>query len=394
MESTKKVSEFDVSTQLTMLGRDPSAQYGFVNAPLYKGSTVVYKTVDDFEQKRQRFTYGTAGSPTIANLEDAWTHLAGAAGTVLSPTGLGSVALALLTTTKAGDHILVPDSVYRPTRVFCNGLLARYGVETSYYDPLVGAGIEELIKPNTSTIFIESPGSRSMDIQDVPSIVGVAKKHGIRTIADNTWATPIFFQAHRHGIDISVEAGTKYLGGHSDLLLGLASATEELWPALRATYDAMAMLPGADDCVLALRGLRTMHLRLKEAERKALEVATWLKARPEVHKVLHPAFEDCPGHEFWKRDFLGASGLFSVVLHEHFSRNGLKAMLDGMSIFSMGLSWGGYESLVVPFNANDTRTATKWPYKGIALRLQIGLEDIGDLKRDLEQGLNRLVTCE
>jgi cystathionine beta-lyase len=390
MTSKENLSGFDVSTQLTMLGRDPSEQSGFVNAPLYKGSTVVYKTLDDFEHRRQRFPYGTAGSPTIANLESAWTHMTGAAGTVLSPTGLGSVALALLTTTKAGDHLLMPDSAYRPSRVFCNRLLARNGVETTYYDPTLGEDIEKLVKANTSTIFMESPGSRTMEIQDIPAIVRVAKKHGIKTILDNTWATPLFFKAHAHGVDISVEAGTKYLGGHSDLLLGLASANADLWPDLRATYDAMAMLPGADDCILALRGLRTMHLRLKEAEKKALEVAAWLKARPEVDKVLHPAFEDCPGHAFWKRDFEGSSGLFSVTLRDRFSREGLKAMVEGMSIFSMGFSWGGFESLMIPFDPKDARSVTEWSHPGISLRLQIGLEDIDDLKEDLRRGFERL----
>jgi cystathionine beta-lyase len=229
-----------------------------------------------------------------------------------------------------------------------------------------------------------------MEVQDVPAIVAVAKRHGIKTILDNTWATPIFFKAHAFGVDISVEAGTKYLGGHSDLLLGLASANADLWPDLRATYDAMAMLPGADDCILALRGLRTMHLRLKEAEKKALEVATWLKARPEVDKVLHPAFEDCPGHSLWKRDFAGSSGLFSIILHDQFSRERLRAMLDGMSIFSMGYSWGGYESLMIPFDAKDRRSVTEWPHSGICLRVQIGLEDINDLKDDLRRGFERL----
>lgn len=393
MTSKENLSGFDVSTQLTMLGRDPSDQYGFVNAPLYKGSTVVYQTLDDFEHRRQRFSYGTAGSPTIANLEDAWTHMTGAAGTVLSPTGLGSVALALLTTTKAGDHVLIPDSVYGPSRRFCNQLLARYSVETTYYDPLIGAEIEKLVKANTSTILMESPGSRTMEVQDIPAIVKVARKHGIKTILDNTWATPLFFKAHAYGIDISVEAGTKYLGGHSDILLGLASASADLWPALRATYDDMGMLPGADDCILALRGLRTMHLRLKEAERKAMEVATWLKARPEVDKVLHPAFEDCPGHPFWKRDFGGSSGLFSIVLRDRFSRAGLKAMVEGMSIFSMGFSWGGYESLMIPFDPKDVRSTTEWSHPGICLRLQIGLEDMNDLKEDLRRGFERLSAC-
>lgn len=390
MESRKDISKFEVSTRLTMLGRNPEEQAGFVNAPLYKGSTIIYRTVEDLELRRQRFAYGTAGSPTIANLEDAWTHLTGAAGTVLSPSGLGSIALALLSMTKAGDHVLIPDSIYRPSRRFCDTLLARFGVQTSYYDPLIGEGIQQLIRPNTSVIFMESPGSRSMEVQDLPAIVGVARKSGIKTILDNTWATPLLFSAHAHGVDISVEAGTKYLGGHSDILLGLASANETSWPALRATYDAMAMLPGADDCVLALRGMRTMHLRLREAEKKALDLATWLKGRPEVKRVLHPAFEDCPGHQIWKRDFKGSSGLFSVLLGGRFTRENVKNMLENMSVFCMGFSWGGYESLIVPFNCETYRTVTEWKPQGPALRIQVGLEDIDDLKHDLGLAFERL----
>ncbi|AKJ40811.1 cystathionine beta-lyase [Pragia fontium] len=390
MTSNKDISKFNISTQLTQLGRDPAEQYGFVNAPLYKGSTIIYNTLEDIEQKRARFSYGTTGSPTIANLESAWTQLAGAAGTVMSPSGLGAITLAIFTTTKAGDHLLMPDCTYRPTRNFCNNLLAKYGVETTYYDPMIGGDIEKLIKPNTSTIFLEAPGSQSFEVQDVPAIVKVAKKHGIKTIIDNTWATPIFFRAHEHGIDLSVEAGTKYLGGHSDILLGMVSANEACWPELRATYDYMAMLPGADDCILALRGLRTMHLRLKEAERRGLEMAAWLKARPEVQKVLHPAFDDCPGHENWKRDFLGSSGLFSIILKEHFTKSDVANMLDNMSVFSMGFSWGGYESLIIPFNCTDYRTVTQWKPEGFSLRLQIGLEDMDDLKKDLDEGFSRM----
>lgn len=388
--STKQNQDFDVATQLTKLGRDPAAQFGFVNAPLYKGSTVIYQTMDDLEHRRSRFSYGTAGTPTIANLEDAWSQLSGAAGTVLSPSGLGAVVLSLLSTTKSGDHILMPDSVYRPTRNFCNGMLARYGVRTTYYDPMLGADIERLVQAETSTIFLEAPGSQTLEVQDVPAIVSVARKHGIKTLIDNTWATPVFFKAHDHGVDLSVEAGTKYLGGHSDILLGLVSANAESWPALRATYDSMSMLPGADDCMLALRGMRTLHLRLKEAERRGLEMAVWLQSRPEVSRVLHPAFDSCPGHEYWKRDFTGSSGLFSVILKPGYSQQDLARMLDGMSIFGMGFSWGGYESLIIPFDCAQYRTATSWKPEGLALRLQIGLEDMEDLKRDLELGLARL----
>ncbi|MGA6108111.1 cystathionine beta-lyase [Pseudomonas solani] len=387
------IPAFSISTQLTMLGRDPAEQFGFVNAPLYKGSTIIYKTLDDIEARRSRFSYGTAGSPTIAHLEDAWTQLTGAKGTVLSTSGLGAVALALFSTTKAGDHILIPDSVYRPTRNFCNQMLARYGVTTTYYDPMIGADIERLIGPNTTTLFLEAPGSQSFEVQDIPALVEVARRHGVKTILDNTWATPIFFRGHDHGIDLTVEAGTKYLGGHSDILLGLVTANEACWPALRATYDAMSMLPGAEDCVQALRGMRTLFLRLKEAERRGLEMARWLSERPEVSRVLHPAFESCPGHAHWKRDFKGSSGLFSIVLAPGYTRDGLAAMLDNLSIFSMGFSWGGYESLVIPFDCRTYRTATRWEAEGFALRLQIGLEDMDDLKGDLARGFARLAAA-
>lgn len=387
---TPSDKKFHISTRLTQLGRNPDEQAGFVNSPIYRGSTVIYKTFADIEQKRARFSYGTAGTPTIANLEDSWSALAGAAGTVLSPSGLGAIALSLFATLKAGDHLLVPDCVYRPTRNFCNNTLKRFGVETTYYDPMIGAGIEELIMPETTVIFLECPGSQSFEIQDVPAINAVAKKHGIKTIIDNTWATPVFFRAHELGCDISLEAGTKYLGGHSDLLMGLVSANAETWPQLRATYDSMAMLAGPEDCFLALRGLRTMHLRLKEAEKRGLEMAAWLKQRPEVSRVLHPALPDCPGHEIWKRDFSGSSGLFSIVLDGKYTKKGTTEMLEKMSIFSMGFSWGGFESLVIPFDCAEYRTATEWKPGGLTLRLQIGLEDMDDLKTDLDEGFARL----
>lgn len=388
--SKESMSRFSISTQITQLGRDPAQQSGFVNTPVYRGSTVVFPTVSDIENNRAEFNYGTAGTPTIANLENAWTQLAGAAGTVLSPSGLGAIALALFTTLKSGDHLLMPDSVYKPTRLFCAGMLAKMGIETTYYDPQIGTDIETLFRPNTTTLFLESPGSQSFEIQDIPAMTALAKRRNIATILDNTWATPIFFKAHEHGCDLSVEAGTKYLGGHSDLLMGIVSANEQWWPKLREAYDLMAMLPGAEDCFLALRGLRTMHLRLKEAEKRGLEMAHWLKSRPEVLKVLHPAFPDCPGHEFWTRDFLGASGLFSIILRPEYTKAGVDDMLDNMSIFAMGYSWGGFESLIIPFNCANYRTVTQWQPGGLALRLQIGLEDVSDLQTDLAEGFERL----
>lgn len=390
MVERDNLSSLGITTQLTMIGRDPEEQCGFVNPPLYKGSTVIHKTLDDIENMRGKFFYGTAGTPTIANLEDAWSHLTGAAGTVLSASGLASIALAILSVVKAEDHILITDSAYRPTRFFCDDLLDKLKIDTEYYDPLVGEGIEKLIRPNTSLIFLESPGSQTMEVQDIPALVRIAKKHGITTILDNTWATPLFFKAHKYGVDISVEAGTKYLGGHSDLLLGLASANERCWPSLRKTYDLLSMLPGAEDCLQALKGLRSLHLRLKEAERKALDLAAWLKNRDEIAVVLHPAFEDCPGHEYWVRDYEGSSGLFSVVLKEGFTRAGFENFLEKMRIFKMGFSWGGYESLITPVNPRTHRYISSWAYKGFAVRIQVGMEDLNDLKGDLELGLARL----
>ncbi len=387
---TDSNKDFSLATQLTRLGRDHELQLGFVNMPVYRGSTVVFKTMADLEQARARFTYGTKGTPTIEALENAWSELSGAAGTVISPSGLGALALALFTTLKSGDHLLMPDTLYRPTRVLCENLVKKFGVEVGYYDPLVGAGIAGLLKDNTSTIFLESPGSQTFEVQDVPAITAVARARGIKTIIDNTWATPVFFRAHEHGCDLSVEAGTKYLGGHSDLLMGLVTANAATWPELRKTYDAMAMLPGAEDCFLALRGLRTLHLRLQEAQRRGLEMAQWMAAQPEVARVLHPALPSCPGHECWKRDFSGSTGLFSVILKPGYSKANLANMLDHLDIFGMGYSWGGFESLIIPFDCTSYRTATRWTPGGLALRLQIGLEDMEDLKRDLRRGLDRL----
>ena len=380
-----------IGTRLAQLGRTSEAHYGFVNTPVYRGSTVLFKSLDDLENNRARYTYGTAGSPTIESLESAWTALTGAAGTALSPSGLGAVALALLSALKHGDHLLMPDSVYQPTRELCGGMLARFGVETTYYDPLLGAGLERLFRPNTSTIFLESPGSQTFEVQDVPAITALARERGLTTIIDNTWATPLFFRAHEHGCDLAVEAGTKYLGGHSDLLLGLVSATARLLPALRRTYRNLAMLPGAEDCYLALRGMRTLHIRVKEAERRGLELAEWLRGQPEVRTVLHPAFPSCPGHEFWRRDFTGSTGVFSFILQPGFTRAGLAAMLDQLTLFGMGYSWGGFESLLIPFDCRAYRTATAWNPDGFVLRIQVGLEDVQDLKADLRAGFERLV---
>ncbi len=376
-------------TRLVTAGRKSEEHFGFINTPIFRGSTVLYPDAASMRGPRPRFSYGTKGTPTTEALELAWSEIAGAAGTVLAPTGLAAVTLALMTALKAGDHLLVTDSAYLPTRHFCETVLARMGVETTYYDPLLGAGIESLIRENTTSVLVEAPGSQSFEVQDVPAIAEVAHRHGMCVIMDNTWATPLFFPPHERGVDLAVEAGTKYLGGHSDLLLGLVSANSTWYRRLRQTFDAFAMCAGPEDAFLALRGLRTMELRLREAEKQGLALAQWFAARPEVKQVLHPGLPGAPGHEIWKRDFLGSTGLFSIIL-QPCSERAVDAMLDGLELFGMGYSWGGYESLVIPFDCATYRTATTWNPGGPGLRFQVGLEDIEDLQADLDAGFARL----
>ena len=380
-------------TKLVHAGRNPSEQFGFVNTPIYRGSTVLSPTVEALHGRAARFVYGTRGTPTTEALETAWSEIAGAAGTVLVPSGLAAITLALLACVKAGDHVLVTNSAYRPTRHFCDTVLTRLGVETTYYDPLVGGAISDLLRPNTSVVFTEAPGSQSIEVQDIPAIAEAAHAAGAAVLMDNTWATPLLFPPHERGVDLAIEAGTKYLSGHSDLLLGLVSANETYWPRLRETFDSFAMCAGPEDVFLALRGLRTMELRLREAERQGLAMAEWLARRPEVARVLHPALPDDPGHALWKRDFAGSSGLFSVIL-KPCSEPELAAMLDGLELFGLGYSWGGFESLVVPFDCSEYRTATVWNPGGPALRFSIGLEDVADLQADLARGFERLHSAQ
>ena len=377
-------------TKLVYAGRAPDEQFGFVNTPVYRGSTVLFPNVEALENRASgRFRYATYGTPTTLALEQAWSEIAGAADSVLAPSGLAAVTLALLTALKTGDHLLVTDSCYGPSRSFCDGFLTRMGIETSYYDPLVGAGIEALMRPNTRAVLVEAPGSQSFEIQDIPAIAEVAHARDACVIMDNTWATPLFFPPHERGVDLAVEAGTKYLAGHSDLLLGLVSANPAWAKRLRHTFNLFANCAGPEDCFLALRGMRSMELRLREAENQGLAVARWLAARPEVSRVLHPALPDDPGHALWKRDFSGSSGLFSVILKPA-SKAAVTALLDGLELFGLGYSWGGFESLVIPFDCSSYRTATTWAPEGPALRFSVGLEDIEDLQEDLDAGFARL----
>jgi cystathionine beta-lyase len=376
-----------VETTLVTAGRDTVAQKGFVNPPVVHGSTVLYPTADDLHAHRGEYQYGRRGTPTTKALQQAMMALEGpqCAGVGLTPSGLAAISTTLLAVLKAGDHLLVCDNAYRPTRNFCNGLLARYGVETSYFDPLAGAGIAALFKPNTKAVLLEAPGSQSFEMPDIPAIASVAHARGALVIDDNTWATPLYHRSLEQGVDISMQAATKYIGGHSDIMFGTISANARAWPQVAEAIQLLGVCAGPDDVFLAIRGLRTLSVRLAHHHRSGLEMAYWLAARPEVIRVLHPALETDPGHAIWKRDFTGASGLFSVVLKPA-PQKAVDALLDAVELFGMGYSWGGFESLVIPFDCASYRTATPWAPGGPTLRLHIGLENVWDLKADLERG--------
>ena len=374
-------------TTLVTAGRDTKAQKGFVNPPVVHGSTVLYPTAEDLHAHRGEYQYGRRGTPTTKALQQALMALEGpqCAGVGIAPSGVSAITTTLLAVLKAGDHLLVCDNAYRPTRNFCEGLLAGYGVETTYFDPLIGAGVAELFKPNTKAILLEAPGSQSFEMPDIPAIATVAHGRGALVIDDNTWATPLFHRSLDQGVDISMQAATKYIGGHSDIMFGTISANAKAWPPIAETIRLLGVCAGPDDVFLALRGLRTLAVRLAQHHRSALEMARWLATRPEVVRVLHPALESDPGHAIWKRDFTGASGLFSIVLKPA-PQKAVDALLDAVTLFGMGFSWGGFESLVIPFDCTPYRSATKWAPGGPTLRFHIGLENVEDLKSDLERG--------
>lgn len=378
-------------TRLVTAGRDTKAQKGFVNPAVFHGSTVLYPTAEDLHAHRSEFQYGRHGTPTTRALQDVLMALEGpqCAGVGLAPSGLAAITTTLLSVLKAGDHLLVCDNVYRPSRNFCNGMLARYGVEITYFDPLVGGGIESLFKPNTKAVLVEAPGSQSFEMPDIPAIAAVAHARGALVIDDNTWATPLYHRSLDQGVDISMQAATKYIGGHSDIMFGTISANATAWPLLAEGIRLLGVCAGPDDVFLALRGIRTLSVRLAQHHKSGLEMARWLAARPEVARVLHPALESHPGHAIWKRDFTGASGLFSIVLNP-VPQPAVDAMLDTVKLFGMGFSWGGFESLVIPFDCDPYRTATKWAPGGPTLRFHIGLENVDDLKADLDRGFAAL----
>lgn len=393
MSSDKKSSRNRApATKAVHSGRAPHDNFGFVNPPVYRGSTVLFPTVEKLWKRDQAYTYGRSGTPTISALEEALAEIEGGAATALTGSGYQAVSAAILAFVKAGDHILMLDSVYQPTRKFCDYMLARLGVETTYYDPLIGAGIAELVRPNTRLIFTESPGSQTFEVQDVPAIARVAAERDLWLLMDNTWATPLYFRPFDHGVDVSIHAATKYIVGHADAMLGAITSNARAAKHIAIAKDQLGISPGSEETYLGMRGLRTMATRLAQHQRSALEIARWLEGRPEVARVLHPALPSHPQHALWKRDFLGASGLFSIVL-KPVSDKAVAAMLDGLELFGMGFSWGGYESLVIPFDARSYRTATQWQPEGPTLRLHIGLEDVDDLRADLEAGFKRLAAA-
>ena len=375
------------------LGRDPARHQGAVNTPVYRASTILFPTVADLESVERGeypgISYGLHGLPTVRDLQSAFAALEGAHGCLAVPSGLAAITLTLTALLNAGDHLLVPDCVYGPTRRFCSNQLRRLGIETTYYDPLLGAAIEGEMRANTRVVFVESPGSLSFEVQDVPAIAAVAHASGARVVMDNTWATPLGFAAMTHGVDVSVHAGTKYLGGHADVLIGLINSSVETFPKLHRLWTDMGVTSSVDDCFLALRGLRTLPLRLSRHTESALAIARWLSDRDEVAEVIFPALPGSRGHELWQRDFSGACGLFGVVL-KPVEKARIDAMLDGMRLFKMGWSWGGYESLVIPAHPERTRTVTRWEAAGPYLRLHVGLENVDDLIGDLDDGFARL----
>lgn len=386
---------FKIDTRLMHLGRDPKAQFGAVNPPVVHASTILFDTLEDFEAaqrarlEKERIYYGRYGTPTTFALEKAVANLEGGYGALAVPSGLAAIIGPLLALAARDDHILIPDAVYYPVRDVCDSLLAGLGIETTYYDPTIGAGVADHLRPNTKAILLEAPASLTFEMQDVPAITAVARKRGVPTIMDNTWSTPVLFRPLEHGADISIHAGTKYIVGHSDAMLGLVVTTEPYFRTVRHALMRLGYAAAPDDAYLALRGFRTLSVRLARHEANGLRLARWLQSRPEVARVMHPGLPGDPGHALWRRDWRGASGLFGLVLHPVPDR-AVSAMLNGLELFGMGASWGGFESLILRVHPEKARSVTRWEAAGPTLRIHAGLEDPDDLIADLEAGFVRL----
>ncbi len=384
-------------TLITTAGRDPKSNHGIVNPPVYHASTIVSPTLEEFRERRKHrwepgvFTYGRQGTPTHEAFEVAVAALLGGDRAVAMGSGLAAINAAMLAYLKSGDHVLMVDSVYGPARSFCDRFLARFGVETTYYDPLIGAGIAALIRDNTKIVYTESPGSLTFEVQDIRAIADEAHKKGCVVIIDDTWSSGMFFKPFEHGVDVSAIAATKYIVGHSDVMMGVITTTDEQWQRVRQSASDLGANSGPDDVYLALRGLRTIGVRMRQHHANGLKLARWLQGRPEVVDVLHPGLPDNPSHELWKRDFTGACGLFGVVL-KPYPEKALAALLDGLDLYGMGSSWGGFESLILLTDPASIRVATqdRWKDVGPTLRIHAGLEDADDLIADLEKGFERL----
>jgi cystathionine beta-lyase len=368
-------------------GRMTREHFGSVNTPVYRTSTILHPTLESLKTEALPYKYGRRGTPSSRSFESVIEELEGGARTVAVPSGLNAIATAILAVCGSGDHLLMTDSCYGPTRHFCDRTLARFGVETTYYDPLIGEGIASLFRPNTRAVYCESPGSLTFEVQDVPAFAAAAHARGASVLLDNTWATPVYFRAIEHGVDLSILSGTKYLGGHADVMVGTITANESHKARLEAFYGDTGLFLGGDDCYLALRGVRTLPLRLKQHRDSALKITRWLATRSEVARVLYPALETDPGHALWKRDFLGSSGLFGVELKPAGSA-ALSAFFSGFRHFGLGYSWGGYESLII--KSEFKRTAGAFETHGPLIRVHAGLEDADDLIADLEAGFARL----
>ena len=379
--------ELKKETRAVHAGRMSAEHFGAVNTPVYRASTILYRDLASLESGDVPYIYGRRGTPSSQSLEEAITALEGGTRTLACCSGLNAIALAILSVCGAGDHLLMVDSCYAPTRALCDRTLARYGIETTYYDPLIGGGLESLFRGNTKAVFCESPGSLTFEVQDVPAIAAAAHARDASVLLDNTWASPLYFDAFVHGVDLSIQAATKYIGGHADVMLGYVCANDSHAARLAQTHDHLGLYASGDDCFLGLRGLRTMPVRLKRHGETAVKLATWLQARPEISRVLYPALESDPGHAIWQRDFSGATGLFGAVLNP-IPHRALAAFFDSLKLFGKGFSWGGYESLIVPSKLH--RTASPFTAEGPLIRIHAGLEDAGDLIADLEQGFDAM----
>jgi cystathionine beta-lyase len=385
-------------TVAVVAGRHPHAHYGVVNTPVYRASTIVFKTFAEFEAAADdpaefRFAYGRLGTPTSASLEEAVAQLEGAAHCRLAPSGLAAITTALMAFLSAGDHLLLTAGAYQPTIRFCESILKKFGIETTLYDPLVGADIAALMRPNTRVVYVESPSSGLFEVQDIPALARVAHERGAIVMMDNTWASPLFFKPFEHGVDVSIQAATKYIVGHSDAMLGTITCREDLWHTLKRAHRELGMMAGPEDIYLAIRGIRTLAVRLAVHQENGLALARFIKTRPEVERVLHPALEDDPGYALWKRDFLGASGLFAFKFKPGVTKEALAAMLDGLKFFGMGYSWGGFESLAAPFRVSRYRPETPQNEDAWCIRIHAGLEDPQELIADLDAGFDRLRTA-